>query len=226
MPSDLSKSNLSTVLLFSIIPVFYYVQSNILKQDKKRSKRNSSLFASALFASSAAEDWNIRPPFPPVIRKMLSSCRLAYLSTVESDSSHLSLMRFTYINDEDDGEVIIMTTKKKTKKFTMLQKQNGVALLIHDFSQFKKSDNKDDDDTKEGKDGVLSITLNGRCTILEDGNKAEMYRAKHLAHNPDYPQFIVGENVSVLCVNITSARICDINDQVTKWNVKDGDNNH
>jgi general stress protein 26 len=153
-----------------------------------------------------------KPPFPQKIRDMLSKCRLAYLSTVDTEisTSHLSLMRFTYLHDEEDGEVVIMSTNKNTKKFDMLQRQNGVALLVHDFV------------ADDGGGGMYSITLNGHCRILPNGSdSAERYRQAHLQHNPDYPQFIVGEEIVVLCVDVTSARICDIQDQVTKWNVQD-----
>ena len=98
----------------------------------------------------------IKPPFPESISSMLSSCRLAYLSTVDADSSHLSLMRFTYVKDAEDGEVVILSTQRKTKKFEMLQRQKGVALLIHDFDH-------------QGSGGVHSITLNGKCHTIEDG---------------------------------------------------------
>ena len=125
-----------------------------------------ALFASALiyFIKRKTEkqprpgkfDTVIRPPFPDMISSMLSSCRLAYLSTVDVDSSHLSLMRFTYLNDAEDGEVVILSTQRKTKKFEMLQRQKGVALLIHDFDH-------------QGSGGVHSITLNGKCHIIQDG---------------------------------------------------------
>jgi general stress protein 26 len=231
---DNNNLTTTTLLLFATIPLVYFVKYNYSIEKKLPSSSSVVLEATnttttkSLSSSINDGGQHIRPPFPPIIRQMLSSCRLAYLSTVEEDSSHLSLMRFTYINDATDGEVIIMTTRRKTKKFNMLQKQNGVALLIHDFPQFKKMTEGEED--KEGEvvgdgngdgDGVHSITLNGQCVILQDGERAEMYRAKHLEHNPDYPQFIVGEDISVLCVNITSARICNINDQVTRWSVKD-----
>ncbi|EJK72617.1 hypothetical protein THAOC_05835 [Thalassiosira oceanica] len=75
----------------------------------------------------------LKPPLPPVVKKVLSRCRLAYLSTVDSEihSSHLSLMRFTYLPEE---ELIIMSTNRMTKKYDMISRQKGVALLIHDFA--------------------------------------------------------------------------------------------
>jgi len=43
-------------------------------------------------------------------------------------------------------------------------------------------------------------------------------RARHLArHGSEYRQFIVGENIAMLSVVITSARICDSNDRVQHW---------
>ncbi len=51
---------------------------------------------------------------------------------------------------------------------------------------------------------------------------AEKYRAAHLKNNPDYPQFIVGNDIAMLRVDVAMARICNINDQVIKWNVSEG----
>lgn len=48
---------------------------------------------------------------------------------------------------------------------------------------------------------------------------AERYRAEHLKNNPDYPQFIVGKDIAMLRIDVLSARICNINDEVIKWNV-------
>ncbi len=163
-------------------------------------------------SNMARDGSQLKPPFPKLVREMLSKCRLAYLSTVDSEmaTSHLSLMRFTYLNDPEDGEVVIMSTNVMTKKFEMLQRQKGVALLVHDFGQDSASA------------GLYSITLNGNCRIVENIAKVDQYRRMHLSHNPDYPQFIVGDDIAILCIDVTSARICDINDQVTKWHVGEG----
>ena len=151
---------------------------------------------------------------------MLSNCSLAYLSTVDkvNSTSHLSLMRFTYLDDGSDGlgEIVIMTTRKNTKKFDMLTKQQGVALLIHDFPNPTKVEN--DVTTTSTSSGIYSITLNGKCIILDDDNKSESLRKEHLKRNAEYSQFIVGEEIAVLCVIIDSARICNINDEVVHWN--------
>ena len=199
---------------------YYYAHQEKRKIHSARTQKKCNQTSS--FSNFSSEKF--KPPFPQTIRDLLSKSRLAYLSTVDAEmsSSHLSLMRFTYLLDEEDGEVVIMSTNRKTKKFEMLQEQKGVALLIHDFI----SSGEDDGSTGGG---MYSITLNGNCRILENGSgSAEKYRQAHLKHNPDYPQFIVGEDIIMLCVDVTSARICDVRDQVIKWNVHDviDDSNH
>jgi general stress protein 26 len=206
MSVNQTEVKLTTLFLFSAIPLHFIACRRWLEQRKQTISPSSQ-------HHHGSDNTLIRPPFPKLIRQMLSSCKLSYLSTVEGNSSHLSLMRFTYLDDEDDGEVLIMTTRKHTKKYSKLEKQDNVALLIHDFPQFEGND---------GNKGVHSITLNGRCNILENGSaKAEEYRAKHLKQNADYPQFIVGVDIMVLRVVITSASICNINDKVTNWSVED-----
>mmetsp|Transcript_1513 Transcript_1513/g.2269 ORF Transcript_1513/g.2269 Transcript_1513/m.2269 type:complete len:210 (-) Transcript_1513:469-1098(-) len=194
-----------TLGLVTVTLLYFHLKRSSHKQSKKTQAGKASSLA--MIASRRS---SIRPPFPSVVRELLSSCRLAYLSTVDLDNAgaHLSLMRFTYLHDEDAGEIIVMSTNRNTKKFDILQKQDGVALLVHDFQQFGKCD-----------DGVYSITLNGSCRIVDDREISERYRDAHLKHNPDYPQFIVGDDIAILCVHVTSASICNINDQVTRWSV-------
>jgi len=181
--------------------------------------------SSSSLAGLASTSPVLKPPFPQSVRTMLAKCRLAYLSTVDTDavSSHLSLMRFTYVHDPVDGELVILSTKKKTKKFAMLQEQKGVALLVHDFgtghnSTTNSSTTPTDTTTNTTTNNNSTITLNGNCRILT-GAEDIKYRAKHLHHNPDYPQFIVGDEIAVLCIDIHYARICDLNDNVVHWNL-------
>ncbi|VEU43048.1 unnamed protein product [Pseudo-nitzschia multistriata] len=206
---------------------YYFTRATISKDSGDDNGSNKSSLSPAKPSSSL-----IKPPFPQTLRDMLSVCRLAYLSTVDNaaGSSHLSLMRFTYLHDESDGEVVIMSTNRKTKKFDMLCRQNGVALLVHDFDGITKQQlaaaaaneiNDDDKADPEHPKILRSITLNGNCRILDGSSDEERYRRAHLAHNPDYPQFIVGDDIAVLCIDVTSARICDLNDRVVHWNVED-----
>jgi hypothetical protein len=210
--SSLPTSFWTSVALFVLPPL---ALSAYQRYDHQRRLSASDRRSASLRQVVADADGQpIRPPLPSIIQQLLSHCRLAYLSTVDSDAqtSHLSLMRFTYLPEE---EVIILSTNRNTKKYDMLTQQKGVALLVHDFGSGESSSSSSTNNTVSAG---YSITLNGTCQI-EAGPNAERHRAAHLQHNPDYPQFIVGPEIAILCIHVSSARICDVNDSVQKWNV-------
>merc|ERR1740124_1522644 len=100
-------SSLTTTLAFLTIPLLYRAIHTRLSRSREPSPHSLHLHTSSSSSNTSrarskpTTESTIRPPFPPVIRHMLSSCRLAYLSTVDGDSAHLSLMRFTYMRDDD-----------------------------------------------------------------------------------------------------------------------------
>ncbi len=53
-------------------------------------------------------------------------------------------------------------------------------------------------------------------------NSMKLYREIHLKNNPDYAQFIKGDEIAVMKVQVERARMCDINDRVCYWSAKDG----
>ena len=176
LPTAPLHSSLTTTLAFLTIPLLYRAIHTRLSRSRQKSPHSlHSLHTSSSSSSNTSRarskpttESTIPSPFPPVIRHMLSSCRLSYLSTVDGDSAHLSLMRFTYMWDDDmDQEIIVMSTQRRTKKFEMLRRQKGVALLVHDFPQHGSGGG--------GEGGVYSITLNGDCTIVEEGELAFVY---------------------------------------------------
>lgn len=159
-PSAPNSSRLSTAIttVAFVLPIIYIYRKNKRQLEELKvindEREQERAFLSSLVKNPSSQP--LRPPLPEIVRRVLSRCSFAYLSTIDVDStsSHLSLMRFTYLAKE---ETIIMSTNVKTKKYDMLEKQNGVALLIHDF----------------GGDGNLtgeySITLNGTCSVVKDG---------------------------------------------------------
>jgi hypothetical protein len=209
MSTAQSASLWTSVALFVLPPLALYTYQRYDRQRRTAVRDHQSALVAQVVADAGGQP--IRPPLPAIIQQLLSHCRLAYLSTVDSahETSHLSLMRFTYLKEE---EVIILSTNRNTKKYDMLTQQKGVALLVHDFGTGESSSG--DNSTVTG----YSITLNGTCQI-EEGPSAERHRAAHLQHNPDYPQFIVGPEIAILCIHVRTARICDVNDSVQKWNV-------
>ncbi|EKX50111.1 hypothetical protein GUITHDRAFT_135304 [Guillardia theta CCMP2712] len=77
------------------------------------------------------------PPLPPEVKEMLTSASLCHLSCNDKgDAPHTSLMNFTFVPEEED--LIIMTTRKDTKKYRLLSQRPDVSLLVHDFPQISR----------------------------------------------------------------------------------------
>ena len=92
-----SHLNTAITLALFIGPIIYLSRKQkrlALDRLKYKAEREAEVaFLSAQNNSSKP----IKPPLPDILRRVLSRCRFAYLSTVDADcnSSHLSLMRFT-----------------------------------------------------------------------------------------------------------------------------------
>lgn len=180
----------------------------------------------------------IKPPLPPTVVNLLRASQLCFLSTSYGNDPHLSLMNFTYYQED---EVVIMATKRDTKKFRQILQSNTVALLIHDFPHLKLDKNsmptspKNNSETTCNKNEpgnvpnsgcTYSITLNGVAEIAK-GEYSEKLRRIHLAANPSYADFIQrndrissteNPDPAIVVVRIESARICNFKDQVRHWN--------
>ena len=169
-------------------------------QSKKRKRRGTA----------DVQETTLRPPFPQPIVDLLQSACLCHMGvTLEDGKTHLCLMNFTYAPEE---EIIIMTTRRNTTKYQAIQKLDLATLLIHDFPTDKAARAADNAYAK-----THSITLYGNVTILS-GEDAEQMRSKHLLrHGDKYSQFIIGDNIAVLQVDVTSAKLCNIKDEVTTW---------
>jgi hypothetical protein len=191
------QSNVSTALTLTlfVIPIIYLTHRQ-KRLSQKRQAYNAERAKERAFLHNLTLNPSmqpLRPPLPDVVRNILGRCRFAYLSTMDLDanSSHLSLMRFTYLAEEELSEwytfclcysyffsfvrcssyrmfQVLMSTNVYTKKYEMLEKQNGVALLIHDFSD-GGSTSGSDDQTNIKLTGEYSITLNGTCSVVKDG---------------------------------------------------------
>jgi len=107
-----------------------------------------------------------------------------------------------------------VSTRRNTKKYQLLSANKHVALLIHDFAGESDADLLNYT-ALEGRQRH-SITLNGDVKEQE-GEMAERYRQIHLQRNLAYKQFIVGEDIAVLTVEITQARVCDVHDSVRHY---------
>ena len=116
-----------------------------------------------------------KPPLPHPIPEVLDRACLAYLATSSEASPHLSLMRFSYSKSlvDPDGEVVIMSTQRNTKKYAMLKQNDSVALLVHDFSSDSTAEEVNYEKVAGGR-SRFSLTLNGTVRE-EEGEIAEKF---------------------------------------------------
>ena len=156
-------------------------------------------------SSAELYDGYIVPPLPDAIVQLLKASRLCFLATQAEGEPHLSLMNFTYYQKE---EVIIMCTRRNTKKFEQMTSSNSVAVLIHDFPHLSEG--------QSGHNKTMSVTLSGVSEVCSASEEAK-FRELHLKNNPDYSQFIVGEDIAVILIKVDRARMCDIKDRVIQW---------
>ena len=131
--------------------VMYKRRVNIIK--KCCSRRSSAAFLNEFF-----------PPLPDEVVEVLRTSKLCYLATQSEGNPHLSLMNFTYCRDK---EVIILSTRRNTKKFCQIVENPKVAVLIHDFpiQAVPSSPSASTKEIERTKDKQWSITLNGVAEV-------------------------------------------------------------
>ena len=189
---------------------------NIIKKRKNQNKVRKRRHLTADITET-----NLRPPFPKPIVHLLQSASLCHMGVqLEDGTTHLCLMSFTYVPEE---QIIIMSTRRNTTKYRAIEMIDQVTLLIHNFATDLKlnheaiSNSGYFENANNEYANTHSITLYGNVNILS-GEDAEEMRSKHLErHGDHYSQFIVGQNIAVLSVEVESAKICNIKDEVTTW---------
>ncbi|PUU89362.1 pyridoxamine 5'-phosphate oxidase family protein [Halanaerobium sp.] len=130
---------------------------------------------------------------PKEIKNLLKNNKLCSMATCWDEKPYLSLMNFTYLESED---IVILSSRKNSKKYTNIQKNKNISLLI-----FSDSTNK-------------SATFLGTALTLKTGdNKEEYYRKMHIK-NCEMPQFILGENINLIIFKIEEVIVSDREDNV------------
>ena len=125
------------------------------------------------------------------VKELLINEKLCIMATCWEDKPYLSLMNFTYLEAENK---VVLSTRRNSKKYDNIQKNKHISLLV--FSGF---------------DGV-SATLLGTALTLEAHEEA-YYRDVHMQKN-NMPQFILGENISLIVFSIDNIVVSNSQDEV------------
>ena len=129
---------------------------------------------------------------PRNIKDLLKTEKLCAMATCQEDHPYLSLMNFTF--DEEEN-IVILSSRRDSKKFKNIQNNKNVSLLL--FS----------------KTHELSATFLGSAVTLERGEE-QRYRALHLQRN-NMPQFVLGDDIGIIVFRIEKIIVSDNQDQLT-----------
>ena len=232
MPSTSSSSSSSVCLATTVGLVMGYSLASRLDKllarfvFKRRSFETISCCSPTnLPFSTATERFFSGPPFPPELLSILYRCSLCQLCTCVASAPHVSTMIFTYFEED---RVLIMSSRLDTQKVKNLQQNPRVAVLCHDFPvNAEEFDGTTDfstsllekKSTTRSESRTASATIYGAIRILDpkSGKNARRLQQVHLEKHPNYKQFIEGEGLGVLVLDILNVRMCDIRDKVTSW---------
>lgn len=128
---------------------------------------------------------------PKDIKNLLNNEKLCAMATSSQNKPYLSLMNFTYLEAENK---IILSSRKNSRKYSNIQKNKNISLLI--FSASNKQ----------------SATLLGTAVTIDDQNEKK-YKKMH-KENINMPQFISGDNIGLIVFSIEEIIISDSQDQV------------
>ncbi|KAK9379597.1 uncharacterized protein V2V93DRAFT_373139 [Kockiozyma suomiensis] len=178
-------------------------------------------------------DCEVHNSLPADVISLLRSTRFLQLGTSYHDYPHVSLMNYTYLPEgsalpyESDA-VIIVTTERHTKKFFNITANPRVSILVHDWVSKQTSTTP----SSAGPNGLtqfllsmnqaelssISATLNGIARIVTDPTEEKFFKDRLLASNPsDARTFIDAEDVALIAIKVSSARVVDNDNNVVKW---------
>jgi general stress protein 26 len=130
---------------------------------------------------------------PKEIKDLLKNNKLCTMASCWDKQPYLSLMNFTYLEKECK---IILSSRKNSRKYSNIQKNNNLSLLLSSNSPKK------------------SATLLGTAVTMSSGDEKEEYYRKMHIKNCDMPQFILGDDIGLIVFSIREIIISDSQDQV------------
>lgn len=140
---------------------------------------------------------------PEDIKQTLKANQVCCLGSCHEDEPYLSLMFYTFLEDE---ELLIMSSQTESTKIRNIKANPKTVVLVQSNPQ---------------SDLSLGITLSG-TTQLETGYRAANYLKIHQHTHSLDSDFFTGKNITVISFHPTSAIIADRKDNVRFWSSNAG----
>ncbi|VVT49476.1 uncharacterized protein SAPINGB_P002288 [Magnusiomyces paraingens] len=187
------------------------------------------------------------PALPSEILHLLRSSKFLHLATSYNDIPNVSLMNYTFIEDDEDPNIpepcIIVSTAQSTQTYKNIAQNPNVAILIHDWTTAKNFTSPQGAHLSALSQLVLqlnqaelsnhSATLNGTASIVSSSssssssstsqqangfaNLVDILKEKHLKNNPEAECFIKPDNIAIIKIVVSKAKISDSTNNIQEF---------
>lgn len=138
-----------------------------------------------------------------LIKEMMEEELFGVLATMDDTECYTSLISFAC---DDNFKTLVFATPIKTKKYTMIEKNVNVSILVDNRSSNKKSLND-----------IAAITSLGRARIIKDAKEIEKW-SKLLRNKHNYlDEFISAETTAVVLVDISKYLYVSSFQETIEW---------
>ena len=140
------------------------------------------------------------------IRALLSSQRLAVLSTQRDGQPYSSLMAFAFT---DDLKNIVIATGRSTRKHQNIVQECRVSLLVDNRS------NSDDDFST-----ATALTVLGKVQHIEEAERPS-YEKLYLSRHPSLENFLASSSTALLRVRVSHYLLVSRFQSVMEYHIQD-----
>lgn len=138
------------------------------------------------------------------IKKLICNEYFAVLSTQGEIQPYASIISFSAT---DDLKNIVFATPKQTRKFSLLNKMNRVALLIDNRSSVPSSVNK-----------ISAVTVTGKSRILNDKMQSNHWKTILTDKHPYLKSFVDAPSTAMILIDVYRYFLVRRFQEVSEWN--------
>mgnify|MGYP000417186933 CR=1 FL=1 len=144
---------------------------------------------------------------PETIKNLLSSQKLAALSTQRDGQPYTSLMAFAYT---DDLKELVVATGKATRKHQNILQECRVSLLVDNRS------NREDD-----FHSAMALTVLGKAHPVELSERSS-YQQLYLARHPYLEDFLTSPTIAFIKITVYHYLLVSRFQNVMEYSIRDG----
>ena len=127
-------------------------------------------------------------PVRESIRELCESQSFAVLATQGKGQPYTSLIGFA---TSDDMKYVVFATPKQTRKYSLLEEDNRVSLMVDNRAQQPDSINF-----------ISALTITGKVRILDDAEEIEKWSGLLTEKHPYLSSFVRSSSTAVILVEV------------------------